>query len=157
MDKYTARRITAYFSSQTEQWQWRGTFYVCVWAMCSVVSDSLWPHGLQAPPGSPVHGIFPTIILEWVAIFSFKGSSWCRDWTFVSCTGRQILYHLATREALFFFLTYWKRTSDPDFQTQPKHLSKNEGKWWLFQKNNSWENSLSADLPYKKNWRKFFR
>ena len=28
------------------------------------------------------------------------GSSWTRDWTRVSCTGRQILYHWATREAL---------------------------------------------------------
>ena len=31
---------------------------------CSVVSDSLWPHG----PGSSVHGIFQARILEWVAI-----------------------------------------------------------------------------------------
>ena len=27
------------------------------------------------------------------------GSSWIRDWTRVSCTGRQVLYHWATREA----------------------------------------------------------
>ena len=29
------------------------------------------------------------------------GSSWTRDWTCVSCTGRQILYHWATRDALY--------------------------------------------------------
>ena len=39
---------------------------------CSVVSDSLQPHGLY-PPGSSVHGIFQAWILEWVAIsFSRK-------------------------------------------------------------------------------------
>ena len=32
------------------------------------------------------------------------GSSWIRDWTHVSCTGKWILYHLATREALKNFL-----------------------------------------------------
>ena len=116
-----------------------GAHFTCVCGPCAQSCLTLCDPMYCSPPGSPVHGIFPTRILEWVAIFSFKGSSWCRDWTFVSCTGRQILYHLGTREALFF-LTYWKRTSDPDFQTQPKHLSKNEGKWWLFQKNNRWEN-----------------
>ena len=30
------------------------------------------------------------------------GSSWIRDWTHVSCIGRQILYHWATRKVLLF-------------------------------------------------------
>ena len=30
-------------------------------------------------PGSSVHGISQTRILEWVAIYSSKGSSWPRD------------------------------------------------------------------------------
>ena len=34
-----------------------------------------------SPPGSSVHGILQTIILEWIAIPFFKGSSWPRDWT----------------------------------------------------------------------------
>ena len=38
-------------------------------------------------------------ILEWVAIFLFRGSSQPRDQTSVSCIGRWILYHRATREA----------------------------------------------------------
>ena len=42
---------------------------------CSVMSDSLWPHGLS-PPGSSVCGIFQARILEWVAISSLRGSSW---------------------------------------------------------------------------------
>ena len=47
---------------------------------CSVVSDSLPPHILW-PPGSSVHGISQARIQEWVAISSFRGSSWLRDWT----------------------------------------------------------------------------
>ena len=41
----------------------------------SVVSDSLWPHGLCSPPGPSVHGIFQARILEWVAI-SFSGKQY---------------------------------------------------------------------------------
>ena len=44
-------------------------------------------------------------ILEWVAIFYFKGSSQPRDQTQVSCVsciGRQILYLWAIREAILF-------------------------------------------------------
>ena len=41
-------------------------------------------------------------ILEWVAISFFRGSSWPRDWTCISCIGRWILYHWVTREASDF-------------------------------------------------------
>ena len=54
-------------------------------------------------PGSSVHGMLQAKILEWVAISSSRGSSSLRDRTCifcVSCTGRWILYHCATREAL---------------------------------------------------------
>ena len=50
-----------------------------------------------SPPGSSVHGIFQARILEWVAIFSSRGSSWARDQTrvfYVSCIGRRVLYPL---------------------------------------------------------------
>ena len=36
---------------------------------------------------------------EWVIISFSKGSSWLKDQTSVSCMGRWILYHWATREA----------------------------------------------------------
>ena len=52
-----------------------------------------------SPPGSSVQGIHQARILEWVAISSSRGSSWPRDRTFISCLGRQILYHWATWEA----------------------------------------------------------
>ena len=47
-------------------------------------------------PVSSDHGILQTRILEQVAISSSRGSSRSRDWThvsYISCIGRQILYH----------------------------------------------------------------
>ena len=57
---------------------------------------TLRPHGL---PDSSVHWILQARILEWVAISYSKGSFPLGDWTHVSCTGRQVLYHWATWEA----------------------------------------------------------
>ena len=51
-------------------------------------------------PGPSVHGVLQARILEWVASSSSRGTSSPRDWTGVSCLGRWILYHWATREAL---------------------------------------------------------
>ena len=34
-----------------------------------------------SPPDSPVHGILPARISEWISISSSRGSSWSRDWT----------------------------------------------------------------------------
>ena len=45
--------------------------------------------------GSYVHGILQARILEWVAISFSRGSSQLRDGNYVSCIGRQILYHWA--------------------------------------------------------------
>ena len=48
-----------------------------------------------SPPGSSVHGILQARILEWVVISFSRESSWPWDWThvsFVSCTGRRVLY-----------------------------------------------------------------
>jgi len=38
-----------------------------------------------SPPGCSVHGIFQARLLEWVAIFSSRGSFQPKDWTWVSC------------------------------------------------------------------------
>ena len=54
------------------------------------------------PPGSSVHGISQARILDWIAISFSRGSSQPRDWTCISCIGRQVLYHWATREKLRF-------------------------------------------------------
>ena len=55
-----------------------------------------------SPPGSSVYEILQAGILEWVAISSFRGSSWPRDWTQVSCIScisSWILRHCTTWEA----------------------------------------------------------
>ena len=49
-------------------WKWKSES-----VSCSVVSDSLWPHGCS-PPGSSVHGIIQARILERAAIPFSRGS-----------------------------------------------------------------------------------
>ena len=50
------------------------------------------------PPGSSVHVILQARILERVAIYFSRGSSWLRNRSWVSSISRQILYHWATWE-----------------------------------------------------------
>ena len=52
--------------------------------MCSSMSDSLDPMDCSSP-GSSVHGILQTRILEWVAMHSSRGSYWPRNRTHISC------------------------------------------------------------------------
>ena len=66
---------------------------------CQVMSDFFRPHVSCSLPGSSVHGISQARTLEWVVISFSRGSSRPRDWTPISCIGRCILYHQATREA----------------------------------------------------------
>ena len=47
-------------------------------------------------PGSSVHGIFQARILEWLAIFFSRGSSWPRDWTQISCIASRFFTVWAT-------------------------------------------------------------
>ena len=55
---------------------------------------SIWTLELRIlphqPPGSSVHGILHERILEWVAILFSRGSSWLRNWTWVSCIAGRI-------------------------------------------------------------------
>ena len=51
-------------------------------------------------PGSSVHGISQARILEWVAIPFPRGSSWSRDWTWVSCIAGRFFTIWATRKPL---------------------------------------------------------
>ena len=52
-----------------------------VWLLCDPMDWS--------PPGSSIHGILQARTLEWVAIFSFRGSSSPRNQTHVSCIARR--------------------------------------------------------------------
>ena len=56
-----------------------------------------------------------------VAISSSRGSSRCKDQTHMSCIGRQILYHWATREAPRLFL--WVSIIMP-FSLGKNHIKK---------------------------------
>ena len=70
--------------------------YVCVFVcMCSVVSNSLWPHGLHSSPGFSEHVVLQTRILEQFVISYSRESFRPRDQTHVSyiCVGRWILNH----------------------------------------------------------------
>ena len=49
-----------------------------------------------SPPGSSIHGIFQTRILEWVAIPFSRASSQSRDWTWVSCFAGRFFTSQAT-------------------------------------------------------------
>ena len=51
------------------------------------------------PSSSYVHGISQASILEWVVISFSMESSTPRDQTQVSCNGRQVFYHWASKEA----------------------------------------------------------
>ena len=52
-----------------------------------------------SPPGSSVHGVLQARILEWVAISFSRGSSWPRDWTWVSRIAGRFFNHLSHQEA----------------------------------------------------------
>ena len=54
-------------------------------------------------PGSSVHGIFQTRILEEVAISFSRGSSPLRDQTWISCIAGRLFTNWATREAWFSY------------------------------------------------------
>ena len=69
------------------------SWHACVPSCFSQTLCNPMDHSL---PGSSVHGILQTRVLEWIAMPSFRGSSWPRDRTCnssISCIGRQILYH----------------------------------------------------------------
>ena len=78
-----------------------------------------------SPPGSPVHAILQTRILECVAMPSSWASSWSGDWTnisHVSSIGRRVLYHIlsANWEALQLLLLMLSRFSRVRFCVTPE-------------------------------------
>ena len=65
----------------------------------AVVSDSLQLVDCNLS-GSSLHGILQARILEWVAISFSRGSSWSRDWTWVSSIADRHFNIWVTKEAL---------------------------------------------------------
>ena len=79
--------------------------YICAFVFShSVMSNSLQPYGNCSLPDSSVHGILQVRILEWIDISFSRGSSSPRDGTHISCIGRRILYHWATRETYMVWM-----------------------------------------------------
>ena len=74
---------------------------------CSTLCDAMdW-----SPPGSSVHGILQTRILEWVVLPSSRGSSQPRDWTHVCLyllPCKWILYPLRHLGSPKFCITQYK-------------------------------------------------
>ena len=87
--------------------------YLCVRA-CSVLQLGLTlcdPMDCSSP-GSFVHRVFQTRILEWVALYFSRGSSQSRDEirvSFISFLGRQILSYCATLEAWLHLTLYQEK------------------------------------------------
>ena len=71
-----------------------------------------------SPPGSFVHGIIQARMLQWVAISSSRRSFWPKDWTRISCIGRQNPYHWATWEQV---TSIYKRIYFRNNQVKEEH------------------------------------
>ena len=79
---------------------WKKVKTVCAKSLQSCLT--LYSPMGYSPPGSSVHGILQARIPKWVAVPSSRESSQPRDGTcvsYVSCVGRQVLYHSAAWEA----------------------------------------------------------
>ena len=84
-------------------WEGKTEFHFRLWKCelkvaqsCPTLSDPVD----YSPPGSSVHGILQARILDWVAIPFSRGSSWPRDWTWVSCIAGIVFIIWATGETL---------------------------------------------------------
>ena len=98
------------------------------------MSESLQPLDCSSP-GSSVRGILQARILEWVAVSFSRGSSWPRDRTCVSCTGRRVLYQWATKEDPQWLITVSK--------TSPKGIQ-NASNFIMFDDSGSQESRWST-------------
>ena len=79
-------------------------FYcVCVFVtyLCPTLCDPMD----CSPPDSSVCGILQARILEWIAIYFSRRSSWPRDWTQISCiAGRFFTIWAIVKSTIFSFI-----------------------------------------------------
>ena len=69
-----------------------------------------------SPPGSSVHGILHARTLEWVENPFSRGSSWPRDWTWVSHITDRFFTIWVTRETsypLYLYSNHWWNRTNP--------------------------------------------
>ena len=72
-------------NNSTDSWETK--VFCFKWRFCCLVGElcpTLCDFMDCSPPDSSVHGIFQANILEWVANAFSRGSSWPKDWTYVS-------------------------------------------------------------------------
>ena len=125
---------------------------LCVFVSRSVMADSLHPVDCS-PPGSSLHGILQTRILEWVAISYSRGSLQPRDLTRVSCVsciGRPNfcqLYIWARLNSSIWYLVYptlkWKQGC-----CRNSTIRNNQKIWYTHQIGND----LSWPAPLQGTW-----
>ena len=65
------------------------------------MSNSFQLHGTLDLPDSSVCGIVQARILEWVAIYYSRGSSWLSDQTWISCIAGELLSFFFFRRILY--------------------------------------------------------
>ena len=92
--------IYIYIYTKKKKWKWK-------WSRS--VSNSLQPHDCSLPRSS-IHGILQARVLEWVAIYFFRGSSWPRSNPGLPHC-RQTLYRLNHQGSPFKKKGYHKRLS----------------------------------------------
>ena len=117
-------------------------------SVTSVVSSTLWPHGLQP---TRIHGILQARTPEQFAMPSSRGSSPIRDWIHVSCIGRQILYQLSHQGSPLFSFTcnkfnqdiHWQENADRVVRLYTAMLSSPES-----EANNASDNSVGGTSDY---------
>ena len=83
---------------------------MCVCMLSLSVMSTLCDPMNYSLPGSSVHGLLQTKILEWVAIPFSRGSSRPKDWTWVSCITDRFFTIWATRKSFScvrLFVTPW--------------------------------------------------
>ena len=103
-----------------------------------------------SPPGSSIHGISQARILEWVVISFSMRSYQLRNQTLVSCIGRQILYHWATRETHDAYKSLLLQGVHRIYQTQKYHQRLGESGFKPRSHNNS-ENILLTTVAMGRN------
>ena len=77
-------------------WSWSCLWTMLCWAKSLQSCPPPWDPMDCCPSGSSVQGFLQARILEWIALFPSRWSSQSRDRTcasYISCTGRQVLYH----------------------------------------------------------------
>ena len=122
-----------------------------------------------SPAASTVHGIFQARILEWITISFSRGSSHV---SWVSCIGRWILYHWATRKTLLISsknhnLPTWEKWIHIKVKQGQRALTlwswasrclflsggMAHGIWWdLRSPTMDWTNSTAVRAPSPKHW-----